>query len=201
MKHVLNTPISREDISDLRVGDVVYFNGILVTGRDSAHSRRVEEGVVPNIDLNGLALFHAGPIMKEEGGKWQVVSVGPTTSMRMERYEEAFLRQTGVRLLIGKGGMGEKTSAACRELGAVHTVIPGGCAVLEAQMVEEVLGVEWLDLGMPEALWIARVKEFGPLIVSIDTHGGNLFAGNRALFEQRRAEAVEQIKPQVHLMK
>ena len=201
MKKILTTPLSDQDIRALRVGDVIYLTGTVATCRDSGHARRVEEGVAPQLDLQGMAIFHAGPIVQKKDEKWEIVSVGPTTSMRMERYEADFLRETGVKLLIGKGGMGEDTVAACAQYGAVHTVIPGGCAVLEAQMVEEITGVEWLDLGMPEAFWIARVKEFGPLIVSIDTHGGNLFRDNRIRFDQRREVAAEAVKSQVHFMK
>ena len=86
-----------------------------------------------------------------------------------------FIEQTGLRLIIGKGGMLEKTTEACKKFGAIHCAYPGGCAVVAAQEVEELQGVEWMDLGMPEALWIMKVKEFGPLVVSIDTEGNNLF--------------------------
>lgn len=201
MKKVLTTPLREEDIRALRVGDVFYLTGMLVTCRDSGHSRRTVEGVVPEFDLKDGAVFHAGPIVRQTEKGYEIVSVGPTTSMRMEDYEADFLRLTGARLLIGKGGMGEKTEQACRQYGAVHAVIPGGCAVSEGCLVEEIVGVEWLDLGMPEAFWIARVREFGPLIVSIDTVGGSLFRDNRALFAQRREEACQRIKQQVHFMK
>ena len=119
-------------------------------------------------------IFHAGPIMQErknEPGKYDVISIAPTTSMRMEKLEKEFLAATGVKLIVGKGGMGPKTAEGCKASKAVHTVFPGGCAVLAASRVEEVESVEWLDLGMPEAMWVMRVNQFGPLIVSIDTIG------------------------------
>jgi L(+)-tartrate dehydratase beta subunit len=111
----------------------------------------------------------------------------------MEKYEKEFIEKTGVKLIIGKGGMGPKTTEGCVQFGAVHAVFPGGCAVLAAQCVEEVENVEWLDLGMPEAMWVMAVKEFGPLIVSIDTKGMNLFERNRHLFDERKAPIIEEI--------
>lgn len=184
---VLSTPICEEELKKLRIGDVFFLTGELATGRDDVHRRVVREQQALPADLNGKAIFHAGPIMKQRtDGGYDVVSVGPTTSMRMEAYESEFIEKTGVRLMIGKGGMGEKTAEACRRLGAVHAVFPGGCAVLAAGLVEAVDGVEWLDLGMPEAVWRMRVKAFGPLIVSIDTQGANLFERNQALFRERK---------------
>ncbi|MCF0146180.1 MAG: L(+)-tartrate dehydratase subunit beta [Eubacterium sp.] len=191
-KIVLTTPITDEDILSLRTGDVIYVTGLLVTGRDAMHERMLRGDADLSVDLQGGVLYHAGPIMKEkadEPGKYELVACGPTTSMRMESVEAEFLEKTGVKVLIGKGGMGEKTAAACWEKKAIHTVFPGGCAVLAAACVEEVEGVEWADLGMPEAAWILRAKEFGPLVVSIDTEGNNLFAENRELFRVRK-EAV-----------
>lgn len=202
MSIVLKTPIREEDIASLRIGDVVYLDGILATCRDSGHSRLVQEGIRPSLDLEGGAIFHAGPIVRSKpNGNYEIVSVGPTTSMRMEQTEADFLRLTGIKLLIGKGGMGDKTVEACQKYKAIHTVIPGGCAVTEAAMVEEVLGVEWLDLGMPEAFWIARVRHFGPLVVSIDTQGGNLFRDRRQEIDANRQTVAQQIKPLVHYMK
>jgi hydro-lyases, Fe-S type, tartrate/fumarate subfamily, beta region len=178
VKKVLYTPIRNEDIEGLRIGDIVYLTGGVVTSRDDAHKRLVAGGVTPFFPTSGIALMHAGPIVKKKGSGWEMVSVGPTTSMRMERYEKDYIRLTGIKLIIGKGGMGADTVQACRDYKAVHTVFPGGCAVCAAECVEETLGVEWEDLGMPEAFWIMRVKEFGPLIVSIDTQGGSLFEDN-----------------------
>ncbi len=193
MKRILTTPIRDEDIEALRIGDIVYITGDVVTSRDEAHRRLVEGGIIPRFPTSGIALMHAGPIVKKTESGWEMVSIGPTTSMRMERYEQEFIRLTGVKLIIGKGGMGEKTAQACRKYKAIHTVFPGGCAVCGAQCVEEMIGVEWEDLGMPEAFWIMRVKEFGPLIVSIDTQGGSLFADNKKLFERRKQEQIAEV--------
>ena len=180
MKKVLTTPIRNEDIADIKVGDVVYLDGYLITCRDVAHRRLIELGRELPVDLKGLAIFHAGPIVAKDGEKYNMVSIGPTTSMRMEKFEKEFIEQTGVKLIIGKGGMGPNTEAGCKEQKALHAVFPGGCAVLAATEVEEIERVEWQDLGMPESLWVSRVKNFGPLIISIDTEGNNLFEMNKA---------------------
>ncbi|HHW60732.1 MAG TPA: L(+)-tartrate dehydratase subunit beta [Syntrophomonadaceae bacterium] len=193
---ILTTPISNEDLETLTIGDIVYLTGYLITSRDDVHQRLIKQHKPLPIDLAGRAIFHAGPIMQEiEGqpGKYRVISIGPTTSMRMEKYQKEFIRQTGLKLIVGKGGMGPDTAGACREYKAIHAVFPGGCAVLAANCVEEVEKVEWLDLGMPEAMWVMRVREFGPLIVSIDTSGNNLFENNKKAFNIKKDELVEEI--------
>jgi L(+)-tartrate dehydratase beta subunit len=192
----LTTPISNEDIEYLSIGDIVYLTGCMITGRDDVHHRLIKQRKRLPVDLAGRAIFHAGPIMKErrnEKNRYDVISIGPTTSMRMERYEKEFMAETGVKLIIGKGGMGEKTSEGCKTHKVIHAVFPGGCAVLAAGLVEEVESVEWLDLGMPEAMWVMRVKDFGPLIVSIDTRGNNLFELNKKIFNERKELAVAEI--------
>ncbi|MEN6389917.1 MAG: L(+)-tartrate dehydratase subunit beta [Syntrophomonas sp.] len=196
MKKILTTPIKSEDLESLTVGDIIYLNGYLITARDDVHQRLIKQHRELPVDLNGLAIFHAGPIMqeiKEQPGKYRVISIGPTTSMRMEKYEKEFIAATGVKLIVGKGGMGPATLEGCRQHKAIHTVFPGGCAVLAANCVEEVERVEWLDLGMPEAMWVMRVKEFGPLIVSIDTQGNNLFENNKIEFNRKKDQVVEEI--------
>ena len=130
-----------------------------------------------------------------------MVSVGPTTSMRMEAFEKEFIEQTGVKLVVGKGGMGPLTEEGCKQFKALHVIFPAGCAVLAATQVEEIEEVHWTELGMPESLWVCRVKEFGPLIVSIDTHGNNLIAENKKLFAERRDPIVEEICEHVHYIK
>ncbi len=193
MKKVLTTPITYDQIKDLRIGDTVYLTGMLATCRDSGHKRVVQEKVSPeNFEFKDGAIIHAGPIVgKDENGKQYMVSIGPTTSRRMEAAEADFIEQTGIRVIIGKGGMLEKTTEACKKFGAIHCAYPGGCAVVAAQEVEELQGVEWMDLGMPEALWIMKVKEFGPLVVSIDTEGNNLFENNTKIFKERFDKLVQ----------
>jgi len=193
MKKVLTTPITYDQIKDLKIGDTVYLTGMLATCRDSGHKRVVHEKVFPeNFEFKDGAIIHAGPIVgKDENGKQYMVSIGPTTSRRMEAAEADFIEQTGIRVIIGKGGMLEKTTEACKKFGAIHCAYPGGCAVVAAQEVEELQGVEWMDLGMPEALWIMKVKEFGPLVVSIDTEGNNLFENNTKIFKERFDKLVQ----------
>ncbi|MFY1740613.1 FumA C-terminus/TtdB family hydratase beta subunit [Escherichia coli] len=111
MKKILTTPIKAEDLQDIRVGDVIYLTGTLVTCRDVCHRRLIELKRPIPYDLNGKAIFHAGPIVRKNGDKWEMVSVGPTTSMRMESFEREFIEQTGVKLVVGKGGMGPLTDA------------------------------------------------------------------------------------------
>ena len=187
-KKILTTPISDSVIEGLNIGDVIYLTGIMATCRDDGHKRLVSDGIKPEFDLKNMCIIHAGPIVKrkDSGSGWEVVSIGPTTSSRMEKFEKDFIKETGVKIIIGKGGMGKDTAAACKEYKAVHCVYPGGCAVTAASQVEEVISVEWEDFGMPEAFWIMRVKEFGPLIVSIDTKGRNLFEENKNEYDKQK---------------
>ena len=196
-KKILTTPISAEDLADIKAGDIIYLNGSMTTCRDVAHRRLVEEGRELPVDVRNNAIFHAGPIIRPlENDKFEMVSVGPTTSMRMEKFEYEFVKETGVRVIIGKGGMKENTERACKEFGAIHC-FPAGNAVVAATEVEEIVAAEWRDLGMPETLWNCRVKEFGPLIVSIDTKGNNLFEKNKIEFNKRKDEQIEKISKQV----
>ena len=201
MKKNLKTPIRSEDIEQLTVGDIVFLDGSLVTCRDMGHRRLIDLGMKLPVELEGKAILHAGPIVAKKGDGWKMVSIGPTTSMRMEVHEKEFIKKTGVKLIVGKGGMGPETVEGCAAYKAVHAVFPGGCAVLAASQVEQIEKVEWLDLGMPEALWITRVKNFGPLIISIDTHGNNLFDKNKAVYTERKVAIVERISEQVRFIK
>jgi len=178
MRYHLSTPIPEEEIRRLRVGDILYINGTMVTARDEAHKRALElheRGEKSPIDFRGLAIFHCGPIVKREGDRWRVVAAGPTTSMRMEIFEDRFIEVYRPAVIIGKGGMGERTSKACQRYGCVYAAFTGGAALLAAERIKAVIDVYWLEeLGMPECLWVFEVEDFGPLIVTIDTHGGNL---------------------------
>ncbi len=201
-KKVLITPVSAEDLKDIKVGDIVYLDGSMTTCRDVAHRRLVEEGRELPVDVRNNAIFHAGPIIRPlENDKFQMVSVGPTTSMRMEKFEYEFVKLTGVRVIIGKGGMKENTERACKDFGAIHCVFPAGNAVVAATEVEEIVRAEWRDLGMPETLWNCRVKEFGPLIVSIDAQGNNMFEKNKVEFNKRKDEAIAEICKHVSFIK
>lgn len=204
MKKILNTPVSDEDLKDIKIGDVIYLNGHIVTCRDVAHRRLIELGRKLPVDLKGGAIFHAGPIVRKMEGtddKYEMVSVGPTTSMRMEKFEKEFIAQTGVKVIVGKGGMGPNTEAGCKEHKAIHCVFPAGCAVVAATCVEEIEDAHWQDLGMPETLWVCRVKEFGPLIVSIDAEGNNIFEQNKVKFNERKEAALKELYGKVNYIK
>lgn len=189
-KKILTTPIKASDIEDLHVGDIVYLTGTLVTGRDDVHRRVVHEGLKSPYDFNGGAIFHAGPIVKESPKENVLISVGPTSSIRMEADEADFIEKTGVKLIVGKGGMGPKTTEGCKKFKAIHCVFVGGCAVTSASHVEKIMDCFWRELGMPECEWVLKVNEFGPLIVSIDTHGNNMFVENKAKYAANK-EACE----------
>ncbi len=174
----LRTPVSEAEARNLKVNDVVFLSGIMVTARDQAHRRALEwhkKGKTLPVDLRDLAVFHCGPVMEKRDGKWVAVAAGPTTSTRMDAYEAEFICAFNPRILIGKGGMGKRTTDALAKFGGVYCAFTGGAAVLAANAVKKVVGVEWLDLGMPEAMWILEVEGFGPLVVAIDAHGRNLF--------------------------
>lgn len=201
-KRILNTPIKNEDIQDLNVGDIVYLSGILVTCRDVAHRRLIEQGRELPVNLEGGAILHAGPIVKKHAdGSYEMISVGPTTSMRMEKFEKEFIAQTGVKLVIGKGGMGPQTQAGCKEHQALHLVYPAGNAVFAATKVKRIVDAQWTDLGMPETLWVCEVEEFGPLIVSIDTKGRNVFEENKIRYNERKEAVYQEIIKEVKFIK
>ncbi len=177
-------PLTEEDVKKLKVGDSIYVSGDIVTARDDAHKHALhlkEKGEPLPVDFSKLAIYHCGPIMRknEETGEWEVVAAGPTTSSRMEIFQDKFIEAFSTRLIIGKGGMGSRTTVACEKFGAVYAMFTGGAALLAADKVKRVKEVHWLDLlGMPECLWVLEVEEFGPLLVGIDSHGNNLFEEN-----------------------
>ena len=185
------TPIG-DEAKKLRTGDLIYINGTVVTARDAAHRRALEflnRGEKIPVDLHGLAVYHMGPVVRKVGDGWEVISAGPTTSTRLETYEAEFLEKTGARIIIGKGGMGAKTAEACKRLGTAYAIYTGGAGALAAKSIKKVKGVEWLDLGSPEALWILEVEDFGPLTVIIDSEGRNFYDEVRSRVKVNLAEA------------
>ena len=177
MEYHFKLPVKSEEIKKLHIRDVIYVTGNIFTARDEAHHMMLEKdkNAVP-FDPSEMALFHCGPLMKKEKDKWQVVSAGPTTSSRMEIFEDKFIEKFGINIIIGKGGMGDRTEKALQKFGGVYTAYTGGAGALAADKVEEVPGVYWLEeLGMPEAAWIFKVKDFGPLVVAIDSHGSSIY--------------------------
>lgn len=175
-EHHLNTPLSRDEILELKAGDIVYLSGTIFTARDEAHLRILElteEGQSLPFDMDGATIYHCGPLMKETDLGWKAVAAGPTTSARMTEMTPALLDNYNVRAIIGKGGM--KDIASVLEGRCVYLAYTGGCAALAVDMIKEVKDVHWLDLGMPEAVWVLEVKRFGPLIVGVDAGGSDLY--------------------------
>jgi fumarate hydratase subunit beta len=194
--YYLKTPISEGEIRKLRVGDIFYVTGTIVTARDQAHRRALEyfrQGKQLPINLEGLAIFHCGPVVSREGEKWIVLAAGPTTSTRMNIFEEEVIKNFKVRVIIGKGGMDERTTEAMKKYGAIYGAFAGGAGVLAAKAINRVVGVEWLDLGVPEALWIFEVENFGPLVVGIDSNGNNLYINVAKKVEENRKRIYEKL--------
>ena len=193
------TPIG-EEARKLRIGDVLFLTGTVVTARDAGHRRALEllnKGENLPVDLRGLAVYHMGPIVRKIGDDWKVYSAGPTTSTRLETYEAEFLEKTGAKVIIGKGGMGAKTAEACKKLGTAYAIYTGGAGALAAKSIKKVKGVEWLDLGSPEAMWILEVEDFGPLTVIIDPEGRNHYDETRARIKPNLIEAYKMMGVQV----
>ena len=177
MEYHLTLPVDAKEIKKLKIGDILYITGKIFTARDEAHHMMLEKdkSTLP-FDPSEMALFHCGPLMKKMNNKWQVVSAGPTTSSRMEIFEDKFIEKYGINIIIGKGGMGKRTERALQKFSAVYTAYTGGAGALAADKVEKVTSVYWLDeLGMPEAVWIFKIKEFGPLVVAIDSNGKSIY--------------------------
>ena len=178
MEYHLSTPVQEEEIRKLKMGDLVYVTGTVITARDEAHLKALElheRGEESPVDFGGVGIFHCGPIMKKVDGEWTVVAAGPTTSARMEIFQDKFIETYRPAIIIGKGGMGDRTSKACQEFGCIYSAFTGGAALLAARGIKKVRDVFWLEeLGMPECLWVYDVEDFGPMIVTIDTHGNNM---------------------------
>jgi fumarate hydratase subunit beta len=187
----LTMPLNDETIRELEVGDPLLLSGVMITGRDAAHKWMVDTFIKktrqPEGDdqevyaalkplLDGGMIYHCGPVVAGlETRDYRFVAAGPTTSTREEPYQGEVMRHFNVKGVIGKGGMGPKTLAACQETPGVYLHAIGGAASLIAQTVSRVLGVYKLDFGVPEAMWVIEVRDF-PAVVTMDAHGGSLHA-------------------------
>jgi fumarate hydratase subunit beta len=187
----INLPMSDEIVRGLRVGEPVLLSGIMLTGRDTVHKwmidtfikktrpaqgddQEVYNAILPL--LEGGVIYHCGPVVAGlDTGDYRFVAAGPTTSIREEPYQGDVMRHFKIKGVIGKGGMGPKTLAACQEVPGTYLHAVGGAASLIAQTVERVLGVYKLEFGVPEAMWVIQVKDF-PVVVTMDSHGGSLHA-------------------------
>jgi fumarate hydratase class I len=204
----INLPMSEEAARSLKVGDPVSLNGVMVTGRDAVHKWLVDTFIKQTRPAQGddlqvykaikpllrdSAIYHCGPVVAGlDTRQYRFVAAGPTTSIREEPYQGDVMRHFSLRGVIGKGGMGNKTLAACQEVGGVYLHAIGGAASLIAQTVTRVLDVYKLDFGVPEALWVIEVLDF-PAVVTMDSHGGSLHAQidmqSRAVLEELLAKA------------
>jgi len=175
MEYHLKMPVGSNEIKKLKIGDIVFLTGTIFTARDEAHHMMLNEKNIP-FNPSEMGLYHCGPLMKKTDEGWQVVSAGPTTSSRMEIFEDKFIEKFGINIIIGKGGMGERTQKALEKYDAVYLAYTGGAGALAADKVEEVPDVFWLDeLSMPEAVWIFKIKEYGPLVVAMDSNGESIY--------------------------
>jgi tartrate/fumarate subfamily iron-sulfur-dependent hydro-lyase beta chain len=198
MRHNLTLPIDHATARTFRVGDVLFLSGTLFTARDQAHALMLDlhaSGESLPFDPSQMALFHCGPVVSKHADGWKVVAAGPTTSIRMESMEDQFLEVFRPPIIIGKGGMGDRTSAALQDVGSVYTQYTGGAGALAAQRIECVDRVEWLDsLGMTEAVWLLQARQFGPLLVTMDTAGGNLYKDRDRIIAENVKAAIARIE-------
>jgi len=168
------TPLTESDVRQLRVGDSVLLDGVIFGVRDANLIRVFDQKVAPPVDWRGAALLHTAPNVRKVGpGKYEPLSVGTTTSMRMDRFTEGLLRDYGVRAILGKGGLSARSAELMQQYGGCYLSVTGGAAAMETLQIEEIEKVYWEDL-MPECIWQIRFKGLGPLTVGIDTNGGNL---------------------------
>jgi len=169
----MKTPLNKEKILKLKAGDIVYITGEIITARDAAHKRILEfikSGKSLPFSLNGAVIYHCGPLVRDR----EVISAGPTTSARMNACTPEILKFVECIAIVGKGGMNEDVCNALRGKG-VYLAYPGGAGALAATAIKSVKAVHWEDLGMAEAMWVLDVENFGPCVVGIDAHGGNLY--------------------------
>ena len=185
-------PISEEQIRSLKVGDEVALSGVVFTGRDAVHKYLHDGGKLPpEVNLRGSVLYHCGPVViKDEQGRWKVTAAGPTTSIREEPYQGQIIKEFGLRGVIGKGGMGDRTLAACQEHGCVYFHAVGGAAQVLAECIKSVRGVYLMEkFGAPEAIWEFVIENF-PVVVTMDAHGRSL---HKEVFEASQAELAKRL--------
>ncbi|MFN8061371.1 MAG: FumA C-terminus/TtdB family hydratase beta subunit [Vicinamibacterales bacterium] len=184
---VLTSPVDEAAVRALKVGDIVLLSGRAYTGRDAVHAHLMKHE--PPVDLRGSILYHCGPVVAKEGDGWRITAAGPTTSIREEPYQADVVKRYGVRVVVGKGGMGAKTLAGLQEAGAVYVNAIGGAAQFYARAIEAVEGVSLMEFGTPEAMWHLRLREF-PGIVTMDAHGNSLHRD----IEERSGAKLELLK-------
>lgn len=193
----IKTPVSDDVIKEIEIGDFITITGEIILARDEAHKRALEY-VKNNKDLpfkfENAILYHAGPIAKKENENWKIIAVGPTTSTRMEMFEPEFIKNFNIKIILGKGGMRGLTINAFKKYNVLYGAITGGTSLIWAKRIIKVVAVEWLDLGIPEALWKIKVKEFGPILVAIDSNGNSIFDKVREKVLINKKEVLEFLK-------
>jgi len=191
----ITMPCTEEDIRQLKAGDTVTLQDWLYGIRDATQIHMFDHDRETRMDLNGHAVIHTAPNVKKVPvsntcpAGYESICIGTTTSMRMERFTRPLMEREGVRMIIGKGGLGEDSRAAFKELGGIYLAIIGGTAALETTWIEQITDVDLDDLN-PESLWQFKIKDFGPLLVAMDSHGGSLYDKVKATTEERRAQAL-----------
>ena len=188
--HEITFPTDEATIRELHAGDTVTIQGHIIGIRDATQIRIFDKGQEPPFSLDGAALLHTAPnVRKRDDGGYEPMCIGTTTSARMSRFTEGLIRDHGSRAIIGKGGLLPAALEPLREHGGVYLAIVGGAAALETTQIEEIERVEWEDL-MPECLWLFRVRDFGPLIVGMDTHGESLYENVQVEARKRLEESI-----------
>ncbi|MBD6955612.1 MAG: FumA C-terminus/TtdB family hydratase beta subunit [Thermoplasmata archaeon] len=202
MIYNLRIPEDLDKVSGLKMGDVLYITGKVFTARDEAHQLMLElheKGENLPFKPSEMVMYHCGPVVKKENGEWKVLAAGPTTSSRMDLFEKEVIEIYGVRIIVGKGGMGDRTAEALKNVGGIYATYTGGAGALAAKSFKKVLDVYFLEeLGSPEAIWIFDAENFGPLIVSIDPQGNNWNKISREEMEKRKREIFELIDHEGH---
>lgn len=196
--HVLRPPVSEDEVRLLRVNDTVTLEGTLFGIRDANQIALFDRGRSTRFDMRGHAALHTAPNVRKlppseaHPTGYAPVCVGTTTSARMERFTAPLMEQLGVRLIVGKGGLGSGSLAAFARLGGAYLAVIGGTAALETTWIEAIEDVDLDDLN-PESLWKFRVRGFGPLLVAMDSHGGSLYDAVDAEARARRANALAKL--------
>ena len=194
-EHEFTMPISEDDVRKLKTGDHVVLQDTLFGLRDATLIQMFDKGRETRLDLDGHAVIHTAPNVKKVPvsnsfpAGYQSICIGTTTSARMERFTRPLMEKNGVRMIIGKGGLGDDSAKAFKDLGGVYLAIIGGTAALETTWIERILDVDMDDLN-PESLWQFEIKDFGPLLVAMDAHGASLYDAVNDQARDRRAEAL-----------
>ncbi len=194
-EHEFTMPVTEDEVRKLKAGDHVMLQETLFGIRDATLIHMFDKGRETRLDLDGHAVIHTAPNVKKVPvsnscpAGYQSICIGTTTSARMERFTRPLMEKNGVRMIIGKGGLGDDSAKAFKDLGGVYLAIIGGTAALETTWIERILDVDMDDLN-PESLWQFEIKDFGPLLVAMDSHGASLYDAVNDQARDRRAEAL-----------